>query len=1074
MKKIIFVLAIVMNVAVIAGLVQANEVPPVTCFPQEIMPEYVIQEADYKGKIENDMAFVDVKLKIEVLGKGQVKVPVFNKEVALMKSNLPKGVLLLQENGWYKLLFSKKGNYSIGLQLASMVGHKDDRNILKLKINPASISKLNLAFEGTDLDIKNHSAMSTQVRTKGKQTEFTAYLGAAEDVYISWFAKPTSLAKAELLFNSVNSSLITISQGIVNTKTFLNYEIIQGKLTRFDVSLPQDMNLLTVKGENLKNWNMRKEKGKQILSVELTREIADSYYLVLESEELKEKVDSQYTYTASNIVSLNTDRESGFYAVVVREDLKISQIKKRKGLSQLDVSELPKHLKKSAGGAEKISFAYRFLRKERELALAIEKIKPEITVRNNIFLQVTEELMKLIVQADYKITKAGVFNFTVELPNDMEVIDVNGVNIENWKVEGVDQSVKLLNVQLRSKAIGEYKLKISMERPVKDVYKDIEMPHVRITNVDKVAGFIGISAESSIRLKTKQRSKLTEIGLYELVNPPTGIVLSPILAYKFMVQPYELALAVEKVDSRLVADVFTFVSVGEGLMLVNTAVNFDILFAGVDSFKIALPANVDAVDITGMGIKAKDEKEEKRVINGNTQNIKVYTISLHSKVKGKYTLYCSYEKVSKKSSQQTTVPSLEVLNVERQSGHIAIGPRTNVEIEISDVQGLSQVDVKELPQDKTASIDIPILHALKYVRYPYSATLDVKKHEDVSVLVAVVESASITTVMGKDGQVIVSAVYNIKNRSKQYLDIKLPKGASIWSTFVDGKAVKPAKTEEGKILLPLTKNEGKDRSFPVEIVYETKGPRFFLFGGLKLTSPVFDIPLTNVTWNVYLPFGYNYHNLGGNLQKGRIAFVHTQSKVGRDAQTIMPSIAPMESAKRERVKKRKMRREYKEARLAEEEIAGGFVGDKLDYEMDDAAYPSAQAPQKDMNFVSNISQQIARYNKQLEPQGKREITQGRQKGVLPIHITIPTGGRLFVFSKLISREPLKVRAMYSKRMSKLSNLIFILLIIIAVVKRETLKPHAIALVAKAKQYLAKKGNDQTQDKDEHNADNSQS
>ncbi|MFH2137189.1 MAG: hypothetical protein ABII88_01605 [Candidatus Omnitrophota bacterium] len=1031
MKKYIFWISCVLILIGGSPWAFSEECVVKTELPVICMPSYVIQEAEYKGKVEDSTAFIDAKINIEVLDDNRVNVPLFDKNLAIVKTSLPKGVFLLQRSGKYNLIFSGKGNYSINLQFTALIGRKEDRNVLCLGIAPAAVSKLILLFEGTDLDIQSAPEMSTQLKTKGNQTEFIAYPGTENDIKVSWFAKPTALAKAKLLLNSENSTLITVSPGIIHTQTFLNYKIVQGKLSQFEVGLPEDLNLLTVKGEFLKNWDLVKEKGKQVLKVELTKEISEAYQLILEAEQIKEG-----NFLAPDIVSLNAERENGYVAFVVKDDYNIRSLQ-RNGVSQLNVGELPDQIKRAAGGEEKISLAYRFLSLPKELLVNVEKIKPEITVRNNVFLDVSEEVMKLFMWVDYRIAKAGVFNFNLELPNDMDVVDVGGENIENWKVnsEGVTQT---LEVQLRRKAMGDYRLFVELEKPVKDMYQDMEMPMVNILNADKITGYIGVGCESSIRLKTKHRNKLTEVALTELINIPLPGVRYPALGYKFLVQPYELQLAVEKVDSRVTSDVFTFISVGEGLMLSNSAVTFDVLFAGIDKFSLVLPEDVSGVDITGEGIKAKDEREEERTVDGKIQKIKIYDISLHSKVKGKYTLYCACEKVLKNSSQKSDIPVLEVLGVDRQTGSIAIGPRANVEIELVNLQGASQVDVKEMPQDKITGLDIQVLYALKYVRYPYAVSLEVKKHEDVSVLVAVVESAVITSVMGKDGQIIVDAKYFVKNRSKQYLDIELPKDAAIWSTFVDGKAVKPAKTEEGRVLLPLVKYEEKDRSFPVEIIYETKRPKLFMFGAVSLTAPVFDIPLTNITWNVYLPFGYNYHNINSNMELGQMAFVcksvstRERDEKGR-GQAVRPSVIAGKS--------------YEKVCAdapCEMELNEGFYGQDEEYGRSDYAKMkkedkrqtrlsgelsvSQQRQQKDLNFLSNISSQVARYNQQLTPEKTKQIEQGRQKGVLPIHITIPTGGRLFTFTKLISRQPLKVSAIYSKAQANILKLIIFLLI----------------------------------------------
>ncbi len=231
----------------------------------------------------------------------------------------------------------------------------------------------------------------------------------------------------------------------------------------------------------------------------------------------------------------------------------------------MDVNDLPEQLKKAAAGGTNISLGYRFLRQAKELVFTVEKIQPEIIVRNNIFLEITEEKMNVVSLTDYTITKAGVFNFKLAVPADMEVIDISGADIENWKVSDAKESgrgsIRNIEVQLRSKAMGAYRLSVAMEKPINNLLDDAVMPEITVVDADKVSGYIGVSGESSIRLKTKQKSKLTEVSLGELVAAPAGISAVPALAYKFVSQPYALQLGAEKVDPRLTAEVFTLVSI---------------------------------------------------------------------------------------------------------------------------------------------------------------------------------------------------------------------------------------------------------------------------------------------------------------------------------------------------------------------------------------------------------------------------------------------------------------------------------------------------------------------------------
>jgi len=276
-----------------------------------------------------------------------------------------------------------------------------------------------------------------------------------------------------------------------------------------------------------------------------------------------------------------------------------------------------------------------------------------------------------------------------------------------------------------------------------------------------------------------------------------------------------------------------------------------------------------------------------------------------------------------------------------------------------------------LPQDKIKGIDVPLVLAFKYVRHPFDINIDIKKHEDVSVLVAIVESAQITSVLTKEGQVIVDTVYKIKNRQKQHLKVTLPKNATIWSTFVNNKPIKAGKSKEGHILIPLEKSQDKEMMFPVEIIYETKRPELKLFGKLKMTQPKLDIPMTNVFWRLYLPDEYTYTGFGGNLKIAKAKQIHARLERGRIAQS---------SPFRRNLDGKKESTDYRYKVKAMEESLR---------EISDLEREEQQVSvRKDMDFIKNIKTQVQIYQQRMEPKLRR-ITKGKQMGVLPIKVAIP-------------------------------------------------------------------------------------
>ena len=58
----------------------------------------------------------------------------------------------------------------------------------------------------------------------------------------------------------------------------------------------------------------------------------------------------------------------------------------------------------------------------------------------------------------------------------------------------------------------------------------------------------------------------------------------------------------------------------------------------------------------------------------------------------------------------------------------------------------------------------------------------------------------------------------MRNNGRQFLEVALPAGASVWSAFVAGQPVRPS-LREGKLLLPIQQSGAEDGAVCVEFTY---------------------------------------------------------------------------------------------------------------------------------------------------------------------------------------------------------------------------------------------------------------
>lgn len=440
---------------------------------------------------------------------------------------------------------------------------------------------------------------------------------------------------------------------------------------------------------------------------------------------------------------------------------------------------------------------------------------------------------------------------------------------------------------------------------------------------------VEIFVEPSIRTELKREAKKT-IAWAVMPNTNTITVRWTKALPKETITPVKL-------EPKIYVDTATYASIGEGVIRCQTSLNYSILQSEVPNFRIALPE-----DISILEVKGNDLRDWKASTEKGTQYLDVY---LNFGVKGNYTLNISYERKIGEGSVVAQIPWVKAIGAEREKGYFGLAAATNVELAVNKIEHVTLIDVKELPSTIWSSTVNPILLAFKYLNHPFSIVIDVTRHEELPVLVAAVDSVDYITLQTDEGKSLTKAVYQVRNNVKQFIHLILPKNATLWSAFVAGKPVKPAKDKNGNILIPLEKSQLSGESltqFPVEIVYLDKISKMGLLGNLKLNLPQTDIPISQLNWAVYLPLDYAYFNFGGDVKPMEIV-----------RRLTLGSGAKMRKA------------------TWEKEGEYGHIGTQY--------VPQAQVI----------------YD---------EVQSAQAKGVLPIKIDIPGQGRLYNFSKLLVTE----------------------------------------------------------------------
>jgi hypothetical protein len=194
------------------------------------------------------------------------------------------------------------------------------------------------------------------------------------------------------------------------------------------------------------------------------------------------------------------------------------------------------------------------------------------------------------------------------------------------------------------------------------------------------------------------------------------------------------------------------------------------------------------------------------------------------------------------------IPLLRLTQAEREGGGVAVEVLGAGEVLRTEAKGLDAADASELG-GPVAGRDSPSLTAFRFRPQPGGApralVVTTARYAPEAILVAAADEARYRALLTEDGKALVEARYAVRNNQRSFLAVTLPGTATLWSASVAGRPVKPGRSAEGTLLLPLDRGRGGEeaRPFAVELTYLDRTPAWAGRGRATLRLPALDVPV---------------------------------------------------------------------------------------------------------------------------------------------------------------------------------------------------------------------------------------
>ena len=175
--------------------------------------------------------------------------------------------------------------------------------------------------------------------------------------------------------------------------------------------------------------------------------------------------------------------------------------------------------------------------------------------------------------------------------------------------------------------------------------------------------------------------------------------------------------------------------------------------------------------------------------------------------------------------------------------------------------GLLPLETREVPAEYRLFFDAPILAAYRYNLRPFNLKLALNPLAQGDSLSQVVDRASITTRVSKEGQVLTEGRYFVKNRGNPHLRLELPAGTTLWSTTINKSPVVPV-LDKGANLIPLPQTADVNAVLTLELKLAAKSlnPK-----RVRVAAPILGAPVMLAEWKIEPDAGQRLVYRAGSL-----------------------------------------------------------------------------------------------------------------------------------------------------------------------------------------------------------------
>jgi hypothetical protein len=820
----------------------------------------VAESVEQELRVEEDFVFGRARIRWQAAA-GQW-LPVLFEPGVLTRIEAPAGVVRLapltdQNRRQQVLVADQAGWVDATVTYQTRVTAGPEHRGFTLPVPHGLVNRLQLTVAGLDVDVLSPQAVSIQREgaADATNTVVAVVLPPVDQAWIGWKPRSRDTRREKATFYAELFQVYVPGGGVVEGLHSAQIRPAQGELTELLFDIPAPATITDVVAPGLSVW--RFDPDTRQLRVAFSPAQSRPFGVLIKSQMATGPL--PLTQSVGLVSVAGAAGQIGLVGIATGNEVQLDDVEAGP-LSAINLEDFPaaalEPLRAAVPGLT-VRRAFRYSTPDGAVKLKASPVEPDIRVESQQTLSLGEDRVLLAATLAVDVTRAGIFKLTFPLPAGLDVESLSGPALSHW-TELKTERGRVVTLHLKGRTEGRQTFQISLTGPGAKATAGWAVPRLTLQEAAKERGQLLLVPEQGLRLQVAARDGVTQFDPVQ-----AGIRQKGVLAFRLLQSAWQVTLDLEQVDAWIQVASLQHVTVGEAQLRVLANLQYEIENTGVKSFRVRLPAGAENVRFKGDQVSDFVPRED-----GAPAGVRDWEVKLHRRMIGRYPLQVSYTVPVTDTATEARIRGVQAQDVNLQRGFLTLqaGGRLQVRIETLPpaLQPTEwQVIPRALQQDITAAA---ANYTFRLVESEVDLTVRLDRHKAASLLPARVNRVELKSVIADDGVMLTHALVQLVPGDKRLLHLRLPKDARFWFAFVNQSSVWPW-TDADQVLIPLEQHSGGEEPATVEFFYTSRtGPARPGSLDLALLGPKFDLPLENISWQVFLSDKWRLDDWQGTLQ----------------------------------------------------------------------------------------------------------------------------------------------------------------------------------------------------------------